>query len=224
MISIVIPTYDQQGEGPRMVTQLLNTIRLQKISYPYEIAISDTSTTDEIKHICRAFKTLPINYTRNTKTFGASENINNAISLARYQMVKLMCQDDLFARADSIDIFVEALKKRDWVISNSVHINEAGQVTYKKQAAYNHNRFDKNITGMPSVVAWKRCDLRFDETLKTVCDMKFYYDLYELYGPPEIIKEFTVAQRFWKGSLSRNQVNLHQKEVQLLREKRLIRC
>jgi glycosyltransferase involved in cell wall biosynthesis len=223
-LSIVIPTYDQHGEGPKMVIQLLNTIRIQNVNYPYEISISDTSTTEEIEDICKAFKMLPIVYTRNYKTFGASENINNAISLARYDMVKLMCQDDLFARMDSIDLFVKALQKRKWAISNSVHIDETGHVTYKKQTAYNHNRFDKNITGMPSVVGWHKCGLRFDESLKTVCDMKFYYDLYEMYGAPETIREFTIGQRFWKGSLSRNQINQHQKEVQYLREKRLIKC
>ncbi len=223
-ISIVIPCYDQQGLGPAMLTQLLNTIRKQTIEEEYEIAISDTATNEEIKKVCKAFNMHPIRYTRNKISFGASENINNAISLAKYDKVKLMCQDDLFARIDSIQLFSKALDKKGWAISNSVHINDRGIITYKKQTAYNHNQLDKNITGMPSVIGWKKCDIRFDVNLKTVCDMFFYYELFELYGAPEIIREFTIGQRFHEASLSRNQESRHVVERDYLRSNNMIRC
>jgi Glycosyl transferase family 2 len=223
MISIVIPTYMQGGHGVRMLTMLLNSILRQEISHEYEIIISDNDNTGRIKGLCDQFNMLPLKYHFNPE-IGSSENMNNAINLANYDYIKIMCQDDLFTLRNSIDLFVEALNKDKWVISNSLRIKQNGDISGKQDTAYNHNQFNKNITGMPSVVGLRKCDIRFDLGLKTVQDMFFYYQLYELYGKPGVIKEYSVAQRFWLGQLSKNQTSRHRIELDFLRQHKIIKC
>jgi hypothetical protein len=221
-ISICVPTYSQNGKGAKMLTQLLNSIRLQNFQDEYEIVISDNSEDEDIEKIIPYFD-LPIKYFKSERR-GVSANTNNALDLARFDKIKIMYQDDLFYRTDALKLFSEALDNRGWVISNSVHINESNQITYQKQTSYNHNRFDRNLTGMPSVIGFRKCDLRFNEELKTVLDMLFYYQLYEKYGSPFVIKEFTIAQRFWKGSISANQPSHHREEALYLKNNGLIKC
>lgn len=221
MISIAIPTYEMNGVGAKMLIVLLNTIRMQKCLYPFEVVISDNSKNDEIKNICNTFKILPIKYYRNEIT-GASENINNAISLGSYDLVKPMMQDDAFLIPSALNFFVEALDKNKWVISNSVRIDGRGNIMSHQQTQYKHGNLGKNITGMPSVIAFHKNELRFRTDLKTVCDMYFYHQLYELYGEPGVIKEFTIAQRFHGASLSHHQTSKHREEVKLLKQSGLV--
>ena len=224
MISIVIPTYLQPGKGGEMLIQLLNSIRLQDIPVPYEVVVSDNDDTDKIFKICERFKgILPIRYHFN-HIKGASENFNFAIDLAGYDKIKLMCMDDVFYSRHAITLFAEALNNYGWVISNSVNINEHNVIYGRRYTKYNHNQMEVNITGMPSVVGFNRCDVRFNPKLKTFCDTYFYYQLYERFGQPGVINTFTVACRFWGGSLSHNQPPNHKQDLQYLRENKMIKC
>lgn len=215
MLSICIPTYEQKGMGQVMLKALLTSIAKQKTNIPFEVVISDNATDGSIKAVCAAFPELPIKYYFNPVR-GASENINNAISLCNYNKIKPMMQDDLFYTSDALDRFSQALDSHGWVLSNSHHINEKGLITGKRLVNYQHGNFDKNTVGMPSVIAFRACDLRFDARLKTICDMYFYHQLFEKYGHPAVIKELTIAQRFHNASLSRNQPSAHDKEKEFL--------
>jgi glycosyltransferase involved in cell wall biosynthesis len=222
MISIVIPTYEQQGKGHLMLTDLLKSIRQQRIKYPYEIIVSDNSSDEKIKHTCKQFATLPIKYHFNPVR-GASENINNAISLSSFDMVKIMCMDDKFMHPEAINLIVEKLQTSDWVICNSFYIKENGIKIRKLAANYEHGNFNKNKVGMPSCVAFKKNNLRFNTELKTFCDVYFYYQLFELYGEPGHIAEHIIGQRFWKGSLSHNQPPSHEADRQYLIKNGLVK-
>lgn len=215
MISVVIPTYEQANQGARYLTELLNSIRKQKVSFPFEVVISDNATDGSILSVLDSFQDLYIRYSPN-HIRGASENINNAIDLAKYDKVKIMCQDDIFIRPNSLELFSKALDKAGWVISNSKHLDANSNVTGRRLTKYIHNHFSENITGMPSVIGFRKCDLRFNTNLKTVCDMYFYHQLYELYGQPAVINEFTIGQRYHNASLSRNQPSHHQRDVNWL--------
>lgn len=224
MISIVIPTYLQPFYGGKMLIVLLNSIRHQKVNCTYEVIVSDNDETGVIQNICGSFKPyIPLLYKFNPVK-GASENFNNAIDLAAGDKIKLMCMDDAFVSIDAINVFNEALDEKNWVIGNSVHINEAGDVYGRRYTQYNHRQMEKNITGMPSVIGFKKCDIRFNPVLKTFCDTYFYYQLYELYGQPKVIDKFTIACRFWRGSLSQNQTAKKVEEIQYLRENKMIKC
>lgn len=204
-----------------MLTQLLHSIQKQVTKIEYEVVISDNSTDDKIKGVCDRFNTLPIRYVKNPVR-GASENINNVIDLASFDKVKLMMQDDLFIHPKAIDLFNSALDSHSWVISNSHHINAIGQRIGNRAAKYEHGNFDSNTVGMPSVVAFRKSDIRFNTELKTFCDVYFYYQLYELYGQPAVIGEYTIAQRFHNASLSRNQKPTHGRDKNYLIRQGLI--
>lgn len=212
MISIVIPTYNQRGKGAQMLMQLLNSIFRQK-KVDYEICISDNDDTGAIKKVVDGFPLIRYQY---NPIHGASENINAALDMAQHDKVKLMMQDDMFYSDNALQLFSGALDKHAWVVSDSVSINDNAGRTGKKIANYDPANFDTNTVGMPSVVAFRKNDLRFDERLKTFCDVYFYYQLYQLYGMPGKVPGFNVCQRFHNASQSRNQPPSHKKDKNLL--------
>lgn len=218
-ISIVIPTYEQKGIGHRLLTELLKSIEAQEITVPYNVIVSDSAKDGSIKKVCDQFPF--VSYTV-SPVYGAAENINNAISLATYDKVKVMCQDDKFLTINAIDLFCRALDDNGWVISNSVSINAQSMPTKRHSTRYIHNFFRKNYVGMPSVTAFRKTDTRLNYNLTTCIDMYFYHQLAEQFGDPGVIKEYTVAQRYHDASLSRNQVNTHEKDVNWLIEQGLI--
>lgn len=224
MISIVIPAYMQPGKGESMLIVLLNSIQKQDTPFKYEVCISDNDDTGKIAKVCDQFsKALPIVYKHNPVK-GASENFNNAIEMAKYDKIKPMCMDDAFYSLHGLLLFSEALDKNGWVISNSVHINEYGNVYGRRFTKYDHNHMESNQTGMPSVVGFRKCSARFDPMVKTFCDTYFYYQLYELYGHPAVLTSFTIACRFWGGSLSHNQPSHKKEDLEYLRLNNLIHC
>lgn len=218
MISIVIPTYLQRGSGVKYLRELLTTIQRQRYSGRYEICVSDNDTTGQIADVCDSFRLLPIRYQHSTR-IGASENINAAIDMAAYDKVKIMCMDDLLNAADALQQFSDALEKNGWVVSGSVIINAAGQKRRVTGPFFNHERIDKNYTGMPSVVAFRKTSARFDENLKTFCDLDFYQQLYRQYGMPAFIKRHLVCQRYHDNSQSRNQPATHEADAMVLKKR-----
>lgn len=224
MISICIPTYEQKGKGHIYFAQLLQSIQQQR-TVKYEIVVSDNSNDDQIMKVCNHYSlyhALPIRYHHNPVR-GASENINNAIDLARYDKVKLMMQDDLFSDPYALERFSEALDFNSWVISDSLHINEQGHRIGRREAVYNPENFDSNTVGMPSVMAFRKSDIRFLPELKTFCDLYFYYQHYQAYGLPVVIyQKHLVSQRFHNDSLSRNQAPSHHADKMYLLRRGLI--
>lgn len=222
MISIVIPTYEQNGVGAKMLQELFNSIARQRFNYPYEVCVSDNSTDNNIMSLCSK-QSFPIRYKMNPIR-GASENINSAIEMASFNYIKLMCMDDVFKRPNAMNLFVEGLFTHGWVIANSVRLSPDGTGMHLVNTKYDHNQFDTNITGMPSVIAWRKNELRFDVRLKTFCDMYFYYQLYEKYGAPKIIKEYIIGQRYHPNSYSRTHVGAHDQDRNFLRTNNMIKC
>lgn len=217
-ISIVIPTYLQRGAGPAYLRQLLETIRRQQYAGRYEVCVSDNDTTGEIANVCDAFRMLPIRYKHSTIT-GASENINAAIDMATSDKVKIMCMDDMFNTPDALQRFSDALNTHGWAVSGSVIINDAGQKRRVTGPFFDPSHTDKNHTGMPSVVAFRKTDARFDATLKTFCDLDFYMQLYNQYGMPALIRRHIVCQRYHNNSQSRNQPATHEADALVLKKR-----
>ncbi len=209
MLSIVIPTYEQHGHGAVMLAKLLATVRDQKFNQDYELVIADNSRNGKIWEMLQSYADLPLAYFQNRKSFGASENFNFGLDKAKYPLIKLMCQDDIFMTRTGLSLFYQALQKDKWVVSSSVHIDENNRTKFRKTVRYDPNEWDKNVVGMPSVIGFHANDLRFDVRLRTYCDLWFYRQLYDLYGKPGLILEYTIGQRFWKGSYSRTAPGNH---------------
>ena len=209
-ISLVIPAYEQHGLGALHLSQLLDSVKTQT-GVEFDIVVADSAKDDSIKKVCEQY-----DVRRVIGVYGASENINAAIDQATNDKVKLMCQDDLFTQPNALKLFSDALDNYGWVISNSIRYDGNLKQIGRTDTVYTHGIIQKNTTDMPSVIGFRKNNLRFDPTLKTICDLYFYHQLYELFGQPGVIKEYCIGQRYHNASQSRNQLNRHELEVNQL--------
>lgn len=223
MLSIVIPTYEQQGHGPFMLAKLFESIRMQVFDQDkpeIEIVIADNSLDNKVWKVCEHYlekEKMPIAYYSNREHIGHCENFNFALDRAKGTHIKLMCQDDMFLEKRGLQTFWQCLKLSNWCVSDSIHIDEHDRPKYRKSVQYNPNEWEKNITGMPSVIGFKANHLRFDVRLRTYCDLFFYRQLYDMYGMPWMIRSFTIGQRFWPHSASRTLPKRHEEDRLLIK-------
>lgn len=218
--SIVIPTYEQKGKGYLMLSKLLHSIRQQKCKYDFEIVISDNSEDNKIKGVAERYSKYfkELTYVRNKKR-GIAHNTNHAIHQAKYDIIKPMYMDDVFLEENALNAFCEKIKTSGWVISNSYYISERNKIRNKCNAVFNPNDISfYNTVGMPSVIMFRKSELRFDPRFKTVVDLHFYYLLHKKFGEPSYIKNYLIGQRCWKGSISSNQKNNAHLEIELVRK------
>lgn len=228
MLSIIIPTYEQNGFGAGNLMQCLYSIAAQKDLQKFEVIISDNSVGDACKNVVEIVqgqlkyygKELNLSFYKNPNK-GAAANANFALDRASGELIKPLFMDDMFAAPDSLYKFKASLVFDGWCFSSSYHLDEFTQQR-KPFAA----RMDipmlmagSNTIGMPSVIAFRKTDLRFDTSLATLFDVEFYLQLYKLYGPPAIIEEPLVIQRIHPHSLSSRQTPRFLDEAKRIREK-----
>lgn len=119
-------------------------------------------------------------------------------------IIKPMFQDDYFIKATTLEKFSTV---QGWGVCTSRHTNERGDhVPYINDDLYSHDKGlaeGCNTYGCPSAVAWKRSDLRFDQSLTWLFDAEFYVRLIELYGQPMIV-DTAVMIREWEGMATRS--------------------
>ena len=199
MISICIPTYEQHGYGHTVLQKLLDSIQRQVCDVPFEVIVSDNSDGELVEWVCRDY---PVRYVRNPIR-GCSANFNNAIGLAKYPIIKPMCQDDVFWTDDALQAFAET---DGWTIANSYHIGLLDDIKRHPQTRFEPGPLSRyNTVGMPSAIAYRKADdLTFDERFATLLDLILYHQLYAKYGPPRVINERIIGQRFWFGHTSAN--------------------
>jgi hypothetical protein len=131
-----------------------------------------------------------------------------------------MMMDDMLTAPTSLMVFTNALKNKHWAVSNSRFINEEGRVTAIGNAHWNNSLLSgTNSIGMPSVVAFRKNEFKFDTNLKTLCDCEYYWLLFNKYGNPEWISAYLVQQRLHKDSISRNQPHMGKQEYEYLKQK-----
>lgn len=223
MISIVIPTLIRSEQDVVYFQQLLDSIQKQ-IHVKYEVIVSDNTSESydprELSLICKLdYHSLNIKYVHNP-IVGASENFNFGISHASYDKIKIMCQDDLLSGPLALNEFSQALNNHQWAVCNSVWINEKDKVINYHNAHWNNDMLKgTNSIGMPSVMAFKKNEFRFDPNLKTLIDCEFYWWMMEKKGPPKWLTPRLVAQRFHPGSTSNNQTHHGAEEYEYLKTK-----
>lgn len=196
MISIVIPTHEMGGLGKQMLAELLDS--LQKQTYlQYEVIVSDDSSDTAIQDFCANYDS--IKYYRNQGKRGPSPNLNNAISHAKFSIIKPMFLDDRFLDTDCLEKVAQM--NANWCVCTSAHTGGRGDhIPWQSEDLYELAR-GRNSFGCPSAVAWKRNELTFDESLVWLLDVDFYAKLIILAGEPEIINT-RVLIREWEGQSS----------------------
>jgi glycosyltransferase involved in cell wall biosynthesis len=227
MISVCIPTYEQYGYGAGYLRELLDSLARQ-LGVTFEVVISDNSRDDAIEKLCRSYKNKNLqaglcgnlNYIRNNITYGVANNTNNAIAHAAFDFIKIMYQDDVLSQKYSLQLFEEALKRKPWVISSWLEIDEQGRFHGKHDPFWNQFMLKgRNTFGMPSAVAIQRNGVAFDPKLRTLLDCEYYWLLHEKYGEPEYIERSLVSCRYWHQSASMMQRDFGVEEYEYLAAK-----
>ncbi len=205
MVSIVIPTYEMQGQGARLLKQLLDSI--QKQTYQdYEIIVSDHALDNSNQNICTNYK--KVKYFKNEIGRGSSSiNMNNAIRHSSGEYIKPFMQDDLFYKPNSLELMMQKVIGGDWLVCGCTHYNEnINDVFNPHPPAINDGLVSlatgTNYYGSPSVILYKRCNEFFDENLIWLMDCEFYSRLQKKFGLPILMNDLLILVRDWQGSVS----------------------
>jgi glycosyltransferase involved in cell wall biosynthesis len=184
-ISICIPTYNQT----LYLKKVLDSILIQTF-LNYELIISDDSTSDDVSNLIDKYRGKFFNnitYVRNSTALGPPKNWNNAISISKGKWIKIMHHDDCFSEATSLQKFVDLTTiddKIDFVFSGSFYFNSRNnrvnhfidEITHKRININPIILFNGNLIGPPSAVMFKNRTSFFDEKLKWLVDIDFYYE------------------------------------------------
>lgn len=184
-VSILIPAYN----NPLGINKALASIAGQTYK-DYEVVITDDSPNNSVFNAVKAFPELPIRYFHNHKRLGSPANWNEAVFKSSGEYIKFLHHDDWFTYRHSLSLFVDAL---DTHPDSSIAFSMASACNGEGAELFVHapkehqlrrlertpmGIFPTNFIGCPSSVIYRRkVGLFFDENLKWLVDMEFYYRL-----------------------------------------------
>jgi glycosyltransferase involved in cell wall biosynthesis len=221
-ISIAIPTWEANKKGEDFLDDLLRTIEIQTFK-DFEVVISDHCADDYLLPKVKEFQNkFEIKYFKNKKKRGNSPaNLNNAIKKCSGEIVKIMFQDDFFYDDEALEkiyyILMDSNSK--WLLHGTNHTKDDGHSFYWEMYPRFNDDLLKGVNSIssPSVVAFKKeFNILFDENLKYLMDVDYYYGMREKYGEPIYYDDILVSNRFpHKNSISSN---INNKEELLIEE------
>lgn len=206
-ITVCIPTWEQHGYGRRYLKEMFDTISTQTFK-DFNVVISDQSDNESIEDLVNDYKSsFEIVYLKNPNNKGnGPANTNNALKHADGDIIKIMFQDDLFVDDQALqlihDTFVET--NCGWLVNGCNHTND-GKTFYREMVpSWNDKILEGvNTISSPSVLSIKNIDKPyFDEDLVMLMDCEYYYQLYQKYGLPTIIKKSLISNRTHKHQIS----------------------
>jgi glycosyltransferase involved in cell wall biosynthesis len=196
-ISICIPTYKRTG----LFKKLLDSIIVQTYR-DTEILVNDNSPDDSIEMVVKEYsEKLIIRYVRNEPALSAVDNCRAVMHRAAGEWIKIMHDDDWFARPDALQLFADAAVHcgKDFIFcaSNQVYL-ESGKIeeeylTLQKKAMLDDSvlsLFYGNVIGHPSVVMHKKDGaIEYDPQFNWVLDIDFYLRYITAHGGYHYIDE-----------------------------------
>lgn len=207
-LSVCIPTWHQNGLGPKFIEDALASLVQQTLSN-FQVVISDHSDNDTILEVVDKFrKDLDIKYIRNTNNRGnGPANTNFAIENADGDIVKILFHDDFMSDSRALELILNEFSSKDvfWVVTGCNHTDAIKSRYWNEMIPYwSMEIFDGvNTISSPSVMAFRKdTNLRFDEDLVMMMDIDMYYNLYLNHGLPKILSEILVTNRVHKDALS----------------------
>lgn len=210
-----------RGRGADFLDHSLGILTRQKYS-DFEVVISDHSINNDIENVYKKYKDqLEIQYFRNNRKRGnSSANINNAIQLARGDIIKVLFQDDFLFGDDALEVIHSNFLSNGnrWLITACCH-SQDGNTFYKPfYPTWNNKLYlGKNTISSPSVLSFINNEpLLFDENLIWLMDCDYYQRSYNNFGPPVIVNTIGVVNRTGSHQVSNAVVNLITKIRELL--------
>ena len=187
-ISICIPVYEMYGHGVEYLSHLINTIKSQTYK-DFEIIISDHSVDNEIEKFTSTINAI---YFRNERGRGNSSiNMNEAIKLAKGEIIKIMHQDDYFYSNEALQMISDSLLNSKWGAAGFIHNYDGSLIK-----TMNH------IVGCPSTSFFINDNNFFDENLIFINDHDLHTRLGKKYGEPIYIPETLIVIRQHENTVS----------------------
>ena len=173
MISVILPTYNNEGTIFNSVNSILNQ------SYKnFELIIINDCSTDKTKQVIKSFVDSRIIYLENNKNIGRSKSRNLAITKAKGEFIAVMDGDDISVpnRLNKQLKFLKENPKIDLVASNIIFFTDGkvkGVSNVKIHSPKNLNFFLRPI-GLPHVTWMVRKDFflnfKYDPNLLVTID------------------------------------------------------
>lgn len=206
-ISIAIPSYtDNDLIGANHLTTLLDSIILQDYK-DVEVVISDHSTNNHIKHLCKS-SSLNIKYFKYTEDRGFwGSNMNNAIKNCSGKLIKLMQQDDTFASADVLSKIIKEyqFKEFDWAICGGIHTVNHKEFYHKITPKYTEDlcKGNNKLGGVSSIIIKNTIHkLYFNNYLNWMGDCDYYIRAFSSFGLPKIFEDTMIVYKQWNGQFT----------------------
>ena len=213
MISIVVPAYATTQADIVHFERLLASIEEQSYS-DFEVLVSDHSPGDVLLQVCNRTR-LPITYVSNSRGRGNSSiNMNEGISRANGDVIKIMHMDDWFVNKSCLELIASELGRVStafWGVLAFDHQRESRQVPERLTVPSL-----RGTLGCPSVSFFRRDEtspVLFDENLIIINDHDMHQSLLLRYGTPIVITELCV-----RIGVHANQVSNRVKQSRLREE------
>lgn len=120
MISVCMPTFN----GEKYIKEQLDSILMQ-LDISDEIIISDDSSTDRTVQIIESINDSRIKLLKNNKFFSPIFNLENALKVAKGDIILLADQDDIWEQ-NKVNVMINHLKYYDIVVSDCSIIDAKG--------------------------------------------------------------------------------------------------
>ena len=233
LVSVCVPTYSLGENSIPYLKENLDSINRQTYEN-IEVSISDNSTDEIISNFVKDYNFrdgISLLYCKSDRGrgWGASPNTNNAVDQCTGDYVKILFQDDKFFSDQALNLIVDCLQENKWCAFKSMCQGSLGSNYFLIPG--NFPRTDTNYPqdllgglnyiGGPTSVAFRRTDLRMNESFRYLNDCDLYYKFWKEWGPMAIINsaEPLVILRMRTGALTDTipEAEKHQ-EMRLLQE------
>jgi glycosyltransferase involved in cell wall biosynthesis len=205
-ISICIPVWEQHGVGLQYLIDLIKSIELQTLK-DFELVISDHSKNDNIFHYLTSLNNYYIKYKRYLTNYGNGvSNLNQALSLASGEIIKIMFQDDFMISPNCLEKIYNTFQNSqcEWLVCGSNHTIDG--LNFEREIVPSWNDgilFGNNTISSPSVLSIKNNNIDFfDENLTMLMDVEYYYRQKLRYGMPTILPDCLVSNRNHSNQIS----------------------
>jgi glycosyltransferase involved in cell wall biosynthesis len=181
---------------------------LKQTNTSFEVVVSDQSTNDQVRNLCAEYnRYFPIVYVSGANVpRSASSNVNNAITHARSDVVKILFQDDFFVEPEAISLISASFENNtvNWVLNGCCHTYDGNTLIRPMVPSYHPSiHLGRNTISSPSVLAFRRnAAPRFDGCLIWLMDVEFYRHCFDVLGVPTIIPAPLIANRLHKAQVS----------------------
>lgn len=217
-LSIIIPTYDMHGIGPDRLRIGLSSIASQSL-HPSSVIVIDSSVDDGVKKVCTLFEgDLTVKYVYRPR-LGYGEKLNLGLKLAASDVVKLLNQDDYFARNDAVAELSHRFEdpRVAWSADPTIHTYNDTDLIRPFFPTVGKHLHRRNTLSAPSVIALRTgLGVFFDPRFHSRIDIDFYARMVKAFGHPLIGTRVSTIQFLGSHQVSRQLRKWHRMSDRVL--------